>query len=359
MKLGIGLYRHMLNRDYYRFARQAGCTHVVIHLVDYFNQGRPGQARDDQPLGDGDGWGYAGDPNHWWTLEELLRIRKELNEEGLQLEAIENFDPAHWHDVLLDGPRKQEQMENLKSLIRTIGRAGIPIMGYNFSIAGVAGRVSSRQARGRAVSVGVDGGDDRPVPNGMVWNMIYDAEAPTGFLPKISHEELWRRLQYFLDELVPVAEEAGVRLAAHPDDPPLPYVRQTPRLVYQPHLYQKLLDMKPSPANALEFCLGSLAEMTEGNIYDIVDQYARQNSLAYVHFRNVRGKVPHYHETFIDEGDIDMIRVLRILKEHAFDGVLIPDHTPQMTCDAPWHAGMAFALGYMRAALDALEISDG
>jgi mannonate dehydratase len=355
MKLGIGLYRHMLQRDYYRFARQAGCTHVVIHLVDYFNQGKPGQGRDDQPLGDGNGWGFAGDPDRLWTLEELLKIKSELNEEGLELEAIENFDPAHWHDILLDGPRKAKQMDNLKELIRTIGRAGIPIMGYNFSLAGVAARVSSAKARGQAVSVGVDGGDNRPVPNGMVWNMIYDPKAPRGFLPAISHEELWNRLQYFLDELVPVAEEAGVRLAAHPDDPPMPTVRQTPRLVYQPRLYQKLLDMKPSRSNALEFCLGSLAEMTEGDLYQTVDQYAKQDAIAYVHFRNVRGKVPHYHEVFLDEGDIDMIRVLKILKERQFDGVLIPDHTPQMTCAAPWHAGMAFALGYMRAALDALD----
>jgi mannonate dehydratase len=166
---------------------------------------------------------------------------------------------------------------------------------------------------------------------------------------EISHETLWQRLAYFLGELIPVAEEAGVRLAAHPDDPPVPYVRGTPRLVYQPQLYQKLLDLQPSRANALEFCLGSIAEMTEGNVYEATAQYAEQ--IAYVHFRNVRGKAPYYNEVFIDEGDIDMIRILRILKAGNFDGVLIPDHTPQMTCEAPWHAGMAYTLGYMKAAM--------
>src|SRR5690606_20282899 len=154
---------------------------------------------------------------------------------------------------------------------------------------------------------------------------------------------------------VPVAEEAGVRLAAHPDDPPMPTLRGTARLVYQPQYYQRLLDLKPSRANALEFCIGSLAEMTDDDIYDVVDQYSRQDALAYVHFRNVRGKVPRYHEVFLDEGDVDMIRVLRILKRNGYDGVLIPDHTPEMACAAPWHAGMAFALGYMRAALTMLE----
>jgi mannonate dehydratase len=98
-----------------------------------------------------------------------------------------------------------------------------------------------------------------------------------------------------------------------------------------------------------------MAEMTEGDIYEAVDEYSRQGKLAYVHFRNVTGKVPYYRETFVDDGDIDMLRVLRILKQNGFAGVLIPDHTPQMTCDAPWHAGMAYAMGYMRAALQSLS----
>jgi mannonate dehydratase len=228
-------------------------------------------------------------------------------------------------------------------------------MGYNFSIAGVAGRTHQPYARGGAMSVGMEGPLDTPMPNGMVWNMVYDPSAPAGTVPGATHEQLWDRVGRFLEEVVPVAEQAGVRLAAHPDDPPLPFLRGQPRLVYQPQLYQKLIDLHPSPANALEFCLGSLAEMTDGNIYDAVDQYSRQGRLAYVHFRNVTGKVPFYRETFIDDGDVDMIRVLRILKRNQFDGVLIPDHTPQMTCAAPWHAGMAYALGYMRAAMRLLE----
>jgi mannonate dehydratase len=94
--------------------------------------------------------------------------------------------------------------------------------------------------------------------------------------------------------------------------------------------------------------------MTEGDVYEAVDRYSCQGKLAYVHLRNVRGKVPHYKEAFVDDGDVDMLRVLRILRKNGYDGVLIPDHTPQMTCAAPWHAGMAHALGYMRAALQAI-----
>jgi len=339
----------MLNEDHYRFARQCGATHLVVHLVDYFGHNKEGEAN--QPVGENEGWGLAGDGSPW-DLDELLKIKKEINANGLEWEAIENFDPGMWYDVLLDGPKKQEQMENLKKQIRIVGEAGIPVFGYNFSIAGVASRIMGPFARGGAVSVGMEAVDETPVPNGMVWNMRYDPNAGEGVLPEISHDELWARLKYFLDELVPVAEKAGVKLAAHPDDPPAPFVRRTPRLVYQPQLFQRLLDLKPSPSNCLEFCLGTIAEMTEGDIYEVTDTYTEQGKVAYIHFRNVIGKVPDYKEVFVDEGQVDLIRITQILKKNQFDGVIIPDHTPLIHCAAPWHAGMAYAMGFIRAAMD-------
>ena len=360
MKLGLGLYRHMLSRDYYDFALQAGCTHVVVHLVDYFNQG-VSNPRNNQPTGAKyEAWGFAGDPDRLWTVKELKTVRGEIEDSGLTLAAIENLDPAHWHDILLDGPQRPQQIEKVKTIIRRLGEAGIPVLAYNFSLAGVCGRVTAPLGRGHAITLGMDGpAEDIPIPNGMIWNMVYDRSAPSGNLPSTSHEELWRRLQRFLEEVIPVAEQSGVLLAAHPDDPPMPTMRQQPRLVYQPQMYQTLIDLAPSRSNALELCVGTLAEMTEGNIYDAVDQYSKQGKIAYVHLRNVTGKVPHYRETFIDEGDVDMIRILAILHRNRFDGVLIPDHTPQMTCTAPWHAGMAHTLGYMLAAKAVIESSQG
>ncbi|MCP4975715.1 MAG: D-mannonate dehydratase [Maribacter sp.] len=355
MKLGFGLYRHMLNEANYKFAKQCGATHLVVHMVDYFGHAKNDKSNANQPIGEQEGWGKAGNPNEIWGLDELLAIKNEINSHGLQWEAIENFDPAHWYDILLDGPKKEEQMRNLKQLIRDVGAAGIPIFGYNFSLAGVAARIEGEFARGAAVSVGMDGGDDTPIPNGMVWNMVYDENAPAGNIPRIDHDELWKRLHYFLGEILPVAEEAGVKMAAHPDDPPMPYVRNTPRLVYQPDMYQKLIDLNPSPANNLEFCLGSIAEMTQGDVYDATESYSKQGRIGYIHFRNIVGQVPNYKEVFVDEGDIDMFKILRILKKNNFDGVLIPDHTPQMTCDAPWYAGMAYTMGYMKAAIKLLQ----
>jgi mannonate dehydratase len=358
MKIGLGLYRHMLTREYYDFARQAGCTHVVAHLVDYFHQGGT-NPRNNQPSGGKyEPWGVAGDPERLWSVAELKVLRAEIESAGLVLAAIENLDPAHWHDILLDGPQRAQQIEKVKTIVRHIGEAGIPVLGYNFSLAGVCGRVTAPLGRGHAVTLGMDGAaEDVAIPNGMIWNMIYDRNAPAGTLPSISHDELWRRLQGFLEEVIPVAEAAGVRLAAHPDDPPMPTMRRQPRLVYQPHMYQRLIDLARSRSNALELCVGTLAEMTEGDIYDAISRYAEQGRIAYIHLRNVVGKVPHYRETFIDEGEVDMLRILAILHQHDFDGVVIPDHTPQMSCDAPWHAGMAHTIGFMLAAKAMLESS--
>ena len=336
MKLGFGLYANILNHDNLQFAKQVGATHIIAHTP--FSDTR-------QP----------GDHDAIWTYEELAGLRKLVNDEGLELEGIENFLPVFWSDVLLDGPRKQRQMENLKRLIRNVGRAGIPIFGYNFSLAGVWGREEGPWARGEAKTVAFRNPPQPPIPLGTVWNTVVDPQAPAGVLPPVSQKELWERFEYFLREIMPVAEEAGVVMALHPDDPPMPELRGTARLVYQPSLYQKVFDLVPSPHNMAEFCLGTLMEMTEGDLYDTVERYSAQNKVAYVHFRNVRGKVPDYYEVFIDEGDTDMIRVLRILHRNHYHGVLIPDHTPSMNCAAPWHAGMAYAMGYMRAALRLIE----
>ena len=356
MKLGLGLYRHMLTAENFRFAHQAGATHVVAHLVDYFRDGARIPAAESR----GQGWGVSANRGRLWGAEELTDLRRAVEAEGLRLAAIENFDPSHWHDVLLDGPRKREQLEDLKTIVRNVGAAGIPCLGYNFSVAGVWGHVVGPFARGGAESVGFSaatGPEETPIPTGQVWNMTYDPEAPAGTVGEVTGEQLWRRLEEFLRELVPVAEEAGVRLAAHPDDPPLPTLRGTARLVYRPELYQRLLDLVPSRHNALEFCQGTIAEMADGamDVYEAIDRYSRQGAIAYVHFRNVRGKVPNYHEVFVDEGNVDMLRALRLYHGHGYDGVLIPDHTPQVECAAPWHAGMAYALGYMRAAITMIE----
>ena len=357
MKLGIGLYRHMLTPDYFQFARQCGCTHLIIHLANYYSKERGIVTATDEKSN----YGASVKDDPIWDLENLLAIKKQASEYGLEIYGIENFSPADWYDVLLAGPERDQQIERCKRMIRNVGKAGIRAFGYNFSIAGVWGHQKKKAARGGAISTCFDASlldINAPIPNGEVWNMTY-AASDGGFVAPVSQEELWERLFYFLERILPAAEESGVEMALHPDDPPMPELRRTARLVYNPELYQKLIDWNKSSTNKLELCLGSLQEMqSERPIYEYLDTYLAQNRVSYIHFRNVKGKVPCYDEVFVDEGDIDMLRVIRQLKAHRFEGVLIPDHTPLMNCASSWHAGMAYALGYMRAAIQAVNEED-
>lgn len=344
MKVGLGLYRRMLDKRHYRFARQLGVSHVVAHLEDYFSA-NPQLANDDDMS-----WGRGRSDD--WTAELFAGLVEDLAEHDLKLAAIENFAVCHWHDILLDGPKRDEQMEHLKRILRAAGEVGVPCIGYNFSVVGVWGWKRSPLARGGAMSVGFDISridPNEPIPVGMAWNMAYSDKVGPGVEAPIGHDQIWDRYTRFLNELLPVAEEAGVVLAAHPDDPPVSALRMTAKVINSHDAYRRAFKINPSANNKAELCLGCLQEMADGDIYETVEEFARADRIGYVHFRNVKGKVPNYREVFIDEGDIDMARIVSILKESGYKGVLIPDHTPELECDAPWHAGKAFAIGYMKA----------
>lgn len=349
IKVGMHLSGDRLNRDNAKFAAQLGITHVVVNI------GRYRLAADPRPYMDGETVGpLPGDCSRemLWDYDYMRDVSAMLSEYGLKIAALENFAPNFWSDVLLDGPKKQEQMDGLKRLVRDAGRAGIPVIGYNFSLAGVWGWRRQPRGRGGAMTsvFDIDGfNPNLPIPDGIIWNMRY-RKARDGARPvTVSDQQLWERLAWFLEQLVPVAEEAGVKLAAHPDDPPVETLRGTARLVNEPVKYERLLSIVDSPANALEFCIGSLQEMPGSNVYDLTRHYARTGKIAYIHFRNVRGKVPHYEETFIDDGDLDMAEIVRILRDENFEGVMVPDHVPDIHSGAAWHAGMAYTVGYMRA----------
>ena len=355
MKLGLAIPQDFLTPDNFRFAKQAGCTQVFVGFGKITVETYPPEV----PGGLERRVAYSQPNEEPWTYEGMCKMRDMINDAGLEWEAIQSFDVKHWYDVLLDGPRKAEQMDKLKAIICDMGRVGIPTMGYNFSLAAVWGRQGLPAARGGAAGPGFHEPIEPPIPEGMIQDRVYDTdlydpENPKGAVGQISHEELWRRLGEFLEEMLPVCEDAGVKMALHPDDPPKATLRGTPRLIYGPDHYQQMLDLNASKKNTMLFCVGTLAEMAEGDIYEIVDRYSKTGQISYIHMRNVRGRMPNYDEVFIDEGDVDMIRVLRILKENGFEGTITPDHTPQMSCGG-WHAGKAHALGWIRAALMAID----
>jgi mannonate dehydratase len=347
MRVGLTLSGDRLSEEGARFASQLGVRDVVVHLTDYGRNAEGPAYREgvgpingdciDAPL---------------WTYERMTSIVALAASHDLKVAAMENISPNFWSDILLDGPQKHRQMDALKQLVRDAGRAGIPVIGYNFSLAGVWGWQQKRLARGGAKTAVFEAEEfdmQSPLPDGMLGNMRYRPAVAGASPVVVGEKELWARLAWLLRELVPVAEKANVRLAAHPDDPPVERLRGTARLVNTHAKYERLLALVPSPANALEFCIGSLQEMADGDIYRTTRHFARTGAIAYVHFRNVRGKVPRYVETFVDDGDVDMAEIVRVLRDEGFDGVMVPDHVPELDCNAPWHAGHAYTVGFMKA----------
>lgn len=333
-----------------RFAKQIGAEAIVVHMADW----RPGLETSDKFDRDAKGWDVSPAKGKVWPVEELHALRVRVEAAGLRLAALENVSPALWHDILLDGPERDAQYELFRQTLRNMGAAGIPILGYNFTIAGVWGHVYGNFARGGARTVGYFGADgvpETPMPNGHVWNRVYDPSAPAGDMPTVTEKQFWDRHRRFLEAVLPAAEEAGVILAAHPDDPPVELLRGQPRLVRQPADFERLLDAVPHRNNQLLYCVGTAAEMQKTDIIGLSDHLLATGKVAYVHLRNVSGRVPHYTEDFIDVGDVPVSDLIALFTRHGYTGAIAPDHTPHPECDDSWHAGMAYALGWMRGAM--------
>ncbi|HBQ64896.1 MAG TPA: D-mannonate dehydratase, partial [Clostridiales bacterium] len=295
MKLGLGMRKQQLEERNLLFLKQMGVTHAMVFMPD---------ASVLPSAADG-----------YWSYEDLKSLREHLERHGFVFEAIENFVPAHWHHILLDGPERARQMENIKKSIRNMGKAGIPIMGYNFSIGGVCGVHRGPYARGGAITAAYDAEEDTikdvPIPYGFAWNTQIEKDVPQGSIGRVSEERMWDRLTRFLQEILPVAEEAGVQMAAHPEDPPNLEMRGVARLLVRPERYDRLFSIRNSDANRVEFCQGTFSEMPGVDIYEAIRKFAGMGKISYVHFRNVIGKLPKYEEGFIDEGDTDMFRAMR------------------------------------------------
>ncbi len=319
MHLGLGTSLQNFNDEWLRFVRQLGVTHVFIN---------------------GPRLGHDG----VLEFDELLRLAKMAEAHGLELGGIENLPQDHWDEILHFGEGRHKQLENVCRTLENMARAGFPVLGYYFSIVKVWGHWRSYQAGGGRGDAGIKSFD---------YELVKDAPPPES--GPVSVDEMWKRLQWFLEGVVPTAERVGVKLAAHQDDPPVEYLRGVGRLLTSHDAMQKLIDLVPSDYSGLEFCQGTVAEMNPDTVLDAISRFARQGKIFYVHFRNIRGCVPAFDEVFIDDGQVDMLDAMRAYSEAGFDGVITPDHSPKVTGDSDGLKGRAFALGYMRAAMQMVE----
>lgn len=300
----------------------------------------------------------------YWDLHELIDLRERCEAAGLTLEGLENVPFRHWDKVLLGEPGRDEQLENYLTTIRNMARAGITMLGHHFMPTYVWRTDLRAPGRGGAVVTAFD--IDRVGEGNALAGYKLAPDRP---LPgPIDAERMWANYQVFLEAVLPVAEEVGVRLAVHPDDPPIAAgLSGIARILSSPEGLERAQELSGgSPAWGLDLCLGTVSEMAgRESVERVIDTFGPAGKIFYVHFRDVQGVVPRFTESFLDEGNYDPVAVLRRLRAVRFDGFIIDDHVPAMIGDEDTWAdtasaayasrGRAHAIGYLQGALAALE----
>jgi mannonate dehydratase len=289
------------------------------------------------------------------TVEELQKIKDWVNSYGLKFSVIEGGPPMD--KIVLAKPGRDEQLEVYKQCIRNMDKVGIPILCYNFMPWSLrVGRTSyETPIRGGALSSSFN------------WELFDDKSRTIDGDTTI--QEMWNNLEYFLKEVIPVAEESGVYLAIHPDDPPIPKMKGLARIINTPEDIEKLLNLVPSKYNGLTFCQGTFSEMGV-DIPSTIKRFA--NRIHFVHFRDVIGNKYHFVETFQDEGQTDMYEAMKTWRDIGFRGPIRPDHVPLLAGEEGHDIGLKakgyfsgkasgytmmgrlFAVGYMRGLIEAV-----
>lgn len=296
----------------------------------------------------------ANPPGAWrsWSAAVLGEFKERLAALGIALEMImlplgsrtarENDAP---HVFLGPSPERDREIDEICTLICSLGEAGIPAARYNITVLGHL-RTEERRGRGGALLSSFDYAKlDQTLP-----------PHPDG---PIDADEMWARIDYFLERVVPVAAAARVRLACHPNDPGIggrSYRGITSVLDHVEGL-KKFVALRASPYHGLNFCQGTISEMLEKpgeEIYDLIRYFGIRGKIFNVHFRNLRGGYLNFEEVFPDEGDIDMRKALQTYREVNYPYMIMPDHVPELAGPAPTAVGFAYCFGYIRALLQTL-----
>jgi len=288
----------------------------------------------------------------YWHADALMRAREHVESLGLTLDAVHfpltsaGIERQIWPNIMLGTPERDRDIEKACKSIEAAAKAGIPLLLYNLAILPV---VRGQRAPGRG---------------GVTYSLFVYEEMKDGpplpYAP-VTADMAWERIEYFVERVIPVADEFGVKMGCHQHDPGMPAgvgYRGIERVLGSIEGVKRFIALSDSPCHGLNFCQGTISEMCTApeQVYDAIRYFGSRKRIFWVHFRNIRGGFLDFDEVFPDEGDIDMIKALRTYKEVGYDGAIIPDHVPQSDLDTRHgHRARAFCFGYIKAAIQAVE----
>ena len=303
------------------------------------------------------GYPEIADGRLYATADELKRMRDMTEKHGVTCESIalpfltsSHIDrERHPAIMLAQSPERDRDIEAVQTMIRNCAAAGIPCVKYNMSILGVL-RLSTRTpGRGDATYSTWRLADAHPNP-------------PLTRAGHVDADAAWERITYFLERVVPVAEEHKIRIACHPHDPGVPPegYQGVVRVLGTVDGLKKFISIKESPYHGLNFCQGTVSEMLADpgkEIFDVIRYFGSRQKIFNVHFRNIRGHRNDFIEVYPDEGDIDFVQAIKVYREVGYPYLLMPDHVPQAPNDPGGLQSFAFCYGYIRGLLQSLAAS--
>jgi len=342
LPMRVGFRTRSLADERLRFIKQLGVEDVFVDRV-----GTDEGPEEFLDLDAADAPTVMIDDHHIPSVEELAQAKSRAANVGVRFAGIQSLPFAAYGKIMLGEEGADRQVEKIKQLVRNMGAAGIPTLGYQWNPRGeVIMRTSgSESIRGGAKTTAFD------------LDALDDPETATDpDAPEYDEDAFWDRYEGFLQEVLPVAEEAGVRMALHPADPPtIPQLEGVPRLFRSIETFERGMDLVPSDNHGLKLCLGCFSEMGE-DVTEVIRRFGERDEIVFVHFRDVVGTMPAFREGFVDEGNFDVLAAMEALDEVGFDGVMVPDHVPRMEGDSGWqHRSRAFTAGYLRGVLDTVR----
>ena len=291
-------------------------------------------------------------PDGTWNVEPIRRLAERFRAFGISLDVLALDLPSayvtrqRFPGIMMGLPSRDAEIEVIKQNVRAAAEAGIPCLKYNLNLLGVprTGRSPGR------------GGARYSHFNVAEWadhSLTEAGPMPAG--------RMWDNITYFLERVIPVADEHKVRMACHPHDPAVPRdvgLRGVHCVLGSVDGLKRFIEITPSPYHGFNFCQGTLAEMCERPAVEVLDAiryFGEHGKLFMVHFRNIRGGFLNFDETYPDNGDVDMLQAVRAYKSVGYEGMLCPDHVPQSDADPDNKRQHSFCLGYTRALIQAVD----